>query len=119
MLVDRGFHVTVGCGSRILGGHGWEMCLRRKGNSFHFDMIFRSGLLEKRRKIGFPPGLVARMDSYVAGRSVTAGVNENRAGIVAGLFATAGENERRTAFYGRSFCHRWFGKEKSSYYFNT
>ena len=97
MLVHRGFHVTVGCGGRILGGHGREMCLRRKENSYLVDILFRSGLLEKRRKIGFLPGLMASLVIDVPGLSVTAGVNEKRALIVAGLFATAGENERRTA----------------------
>ena len=94
ILVDRGFHVTVGCGSRTLGGHGRGMCLRRN----HVDMVFRSGLLEKRRKVGYSPGLVASMESDAAGLSVTAGVSKKRAVIVAGLFAAAGENERRTAF---------------------
>ena len=91
MLEDRGFHVTVGCGSRILGGHGREMCLRRKENSYHVDMEFRGGLLEKRRKIGLPPGLVARVDSDVASLSVIAGVNEKRAVTVA----------------SQSFCYCW------------
>ena len=53
--------------------------------------------MEKRRKIGF----LARMDTDVAGLSVTAGVSEKRAVSVAGRSATAGENERRTAFCGR------------------
>ena len=90
--------MTVGSGSRTLGGHGREMCLRRKENSNHVVKVFRSGLLEKRKKVGFSPGLVAGMESDVAGLSVNAGVNEKRAVIVAGLFAIADENERRTAF---------------------
>ena len=30
MLEDKGFHMTVKSGCRILGGHGREMCLRRQ-----------------------------------------------------------------------------------------
>ena len=89
ILVDRGFHVTVGCGSRTLGGHGRGMCLRRN----HVDMVFRSGLLEKRRKNGFPPGLVASMESNVAGLSVTAGENEKRTAFMAGHSVIAGLEE--------------------------
>ena len=41
MLEDKGFHLTVG----KLGGHGREMILRRKGNSYLVDVEFKNGLL--------------------------------------------------------------------------
>ena len=59
MLEDRGFHMTVEDGCRKLGGHGCEMNLQRQGNSYLVDVEFRGGLLEKKKEIGFPPGLVA------------------------------------------------------------
>ena len=46
-------------------------------------MEFRGGLLEKRKEIGFPPGLVAPVDSDVAGLSATAGVDERQAVTIA------------------------------------
>ena len=76
MLQDKGFHMTVKDGCRKLGGHGREMNLQRQGNSYLVDVEFRSGLLEKKKEIGFPPGLVALVDSGVAGLSATAGVDE-------------------------------------------
>ena len=79
MLEDKGFHMTVQDGCRKLGGHGREMNLRRQGNSYLVDTEFRGGLLEKRKEIGVPPGLVAPVDSDVVGLSATAGVDERRA----------------------------------------
>ena len=43
------------------------------------DVEFKGGLLEKKRGIGFSPGLVAPVASGVAGLSVAAGVDERRA----------------------------------------
>ena len=79
MLEDKGLQLTVKDGCRKLGGHGREMNLQRQGNSYLVDVEFRGGLLEKRKEIGFPPGLVAPVDSGVAGLSATAGVDERRA----------------------------------------
>ena len=83
MLEDEGFHLTVKDGCWKLGGHGREMSLRKQGNSYLVDVEFRGRLLEKRRKemreIEFPQGLVAPVDSGVAGLSATAGVDETRA----------------------------------------
>ena len=59
------------------------MNLQRQGNSYLVDVEFRGGLLEKRKEIGFPPGLVAPVDSGVAGLSATAGVDERRAVAIA------------------------------------
>ena len=53
------------------------------GNSYLVDVEFRGGLLEKKKEIGFPPGLVAPVDSGVAGLSATAGVDERRAVTIA------------------------------------
>ena len=79
MLEDKGFHMTVHDGCRKLGGHGREMNLRRQGNSYFVDVEFRGGLLEKRKEIGLPPGLVALVDSDVVGLSATAVEDERRA----------------------------------------
>ena len=83
MLEDKGFQFTVKDGCWGLGRHGWEMSLRRQWNSYLVDVEFRGGLLEKKRKdmreIELPPGLVAPVDSGVAGLSATAGVDERRA----------------------------------------
>ena len=62
MLEEKGFHMTVKDGCRKLGGHGREMNLQRQGNSYLVDVEFRGGLLEKKKEIGFPPGLVAAVD---------------------------------------------------------
>ena len=77
MLEDKGFHMTVKDGCRKLGGHGREMNLQRQGNSYLVDVEFPGQLLEKKKEIGFPPGLVARVDSGVADLSATAGVEKN------------------------------------------
>ena len=69
MLEDKGFHLTV--------KDGREMILRRQGNSYVDDVEFRGGLLEcKNTMLRGPPGLVAPVDSGVAGLSATAGVDE-------------------------------------------
>ena len=47
-------------------------------------MKFKGELWEKKRRIGFPPGLEAPVDCDVAGLSVAAGVNEKRTVNVAG-----------------------------------
>ena len=67
-------------GCRKLGGHGREINLRRQGNSYLVDVEFRGGLLgcEKSMLRG-PPGLVAPVDSGVAGLSATAGEDGRRA----------------------------------------
>ena len=83
MLEDKGFHMTVKDGCRKLGGHGHEMNLRRQGNSYLVDVEFRGGLLEKRKEIGLPSGLVLPVDSDVAGLSATSGVDERRAVTIA------------------------------------
>ena len=83
MLEDKGFHMTVKDGCRKLGGHGREVNLRRQGNSYLVDVEFRGVLLERKKEIGFPPGLVTLVDSGVAGLSDTAGVDERRAVTIA------------------------------------
>ena len=83
MLEDKGFHMTVKDGCRKLGGHSREMNLQKQGNSYLVDVEFRGGLLEKKKEIGFPLGLVAPVDSGVAGLSATAGVDERRAVTIA------------------------------------
>ena len=54
--------------------------LRREGNSSLVDVEFRSGLLEcEKSMLRGPLGLVAPVDSGVAGLSASAGVDERRA----------------------------------------
>ena len=45
MLEEKNFLLTGGDGCRKLGGHGREMILRRKGNSYLVDVEFKNGLL--------------------------------------------------------------------------
>ena len=59
------------------------MNLRRLEKSYLADVEFRDGLLARKRTLlkgtDLPPGLVAPVDSGVAGFSATAGVDERRA----------------------------------------
>ena len=80
MLEDKGFHLTVKDGCRKLGGHGREINERRLGNSNLVDAEFQGGLLEcEKSMLRGRPGLVAPVDSGVAGICAVAGVDERRA----------------------------------------
>ena len=86
MLEDKGFHLTVKDDWRKFGGHGREINLRRQGNSYLLDVEFRGGLLEcEKSMLRGLPGLVAPVDSGVAGISATAGVDERRAVTISTL----------------------------------
>ena len=70
--------------ARDWGGHGREICLRRQGNFNLVDVEFKGGLSEsKKSMLRGPPGLVAPVDSDVAGLSAAAGVDERRAVTIA------------------------------------
>ena len=80
MLEDKRFHLTVKDGRRKLGGHGREINLRRQGNSYLVDVESQGGLLEcEKSMLRGTSGLVAPVDSGVAGLSATAGADERRA----------------------------------------
>ena len=82
-LEDKGFHLTV---KKMAAGNLEVMVesliLRRQGNSHLVDVEFRGGLLEcKRTTLRGSPGLVAPVDSGVAGLPAAAGVEPKRANL--------------------------------------
>ena len=53
MLEDKGFHMTVKNGCRILGGHGQEMCLRRQGIRVMWMWNSKADCLKRRGRVDF------------------------------------------------------------------